>query len=399
MKIAPAPVTETNGLNTLGEYSIPESLQEAEFNDIACIASEICHTPVSLVSIISANGQSVKSVNEFINPGTSKELALYIRSLSYPDEIFFVPDLSKDDRFCDHPIVKEQPHLKFFAGLELVNSQGNPEGFLCIWDKNPGMLDTNRTNALKSLARQIVAKQELKITEQELRLKNAQLNGAYEDLEKFTYIASHDLKSPLNNIISLTHLLKDGYNTKLDEEGNEYINYLNDAAYQLSDLVSGILSYSKSSQMLVDHKENINVATLIEEVTGLLNIRGNVSIDYRKCHREIYTSKIALKQIFLNLLHNAIKYNDKKHISITINLEEQDHLYTFEVKDNGIGIADEDKERIFKLFEKLNKKRKDRESMGIGLALVKRLVEKLGGEISVVSELSKGATFIFTIPQ
>ena len=149
--------------------------------------------------------------------------------------------------------------------------------------------------------------------------------------------------------------------------------------------------------MLVDIRERILVAGLIDEVAGLLNIPENVAILYHKDELTIYTSRIALKQILLHLLHNAIKYNESEQVIIEVFFTEDDTNYYFEIKDNGQGIAEEDKVKIFELFEKLHGKIKDGESMGIGLAIAKRLVGKLGGSIRVNSEIGKGTSFIFSI--
>ena len=314
------------------------------------------------------------------------------------DEIFIIPDLSKDKKYKNNSLVKETPNAVFYAGVRLVDAEGKSLGALCILDTRPGSLDDKQIMALKALARQVAALLELNSKVGQLKQKQDELKMAYADLAKIAHIASHDLKSPLNNIISLTHLLKEDYGTKFDAEGTEYVNYLNDAAYQLSDMVSGILSYSRSSQLLVEHKEDIDIAVLIAEVTGLLNIPEKTTIKYPK-EGVIHTSRVALKQILLHLLHNAIKYNTKSKMKIEVIFSEDDAAYHFEVKDNGPGIAEEDKEKIFELFEKLHGKIKDGESMGIGLAIVKRLVEKLRGTIRVDSELDKGSSFIIAIPK
>ena len=167
----------------------------------------------------------------------------------------------------------------------------------------------------------------------------------------------------------------------------------------MSALVAGILNYSRSSSIILDQKENIIVSGLIEEVKGLMNIPRNVKIAFETVTPEIYTSRIALKQILLNLVDNAIKYNDKNKISITIHFRDDNDTYTFEVKDNGPGITEDDQKRIFDLFTKLKNSSKDGKSSGVGLSIVKRLVEKLRGTITVQSELGIGTSFIFTLPK
>ena len=399
MKSATIPVNEQERLAALDEYDILDSLPEADFDDITRIASEICHTPISLVTIIHANRQWFKSRHGFPWSEIHRDISFCAHAMHAPEEVFIVPDAAKDDRFHDNPLVTGEADISFYAGIPLINPEGFVLGTLCVFDTKPNDLTPGQVGTLRSLARQIVCQLELRKKVLQLNETQAELKNAYADLEKFSYIASHDLKSPLNNIISLTHLLKDGYSSKLDEEGNEYINFLNDAAYQLSDLVTGILSYSRSSQMLLEHLEQINLTELIGEVIGLLSVPANTTITYDKSTKEIYTSRIALKQILLNLLHNAIKYIDKPSRKIKIVCTEEPSAYIFEVRDNGPGIAEENQEKVFELFERLQKKSQNGESLGIGLAIVKRLVEKLGGTIKIVSEMTKGTSFIFTIPR
>ena len=393
MNIVPVSKNEQNKVKTQVEYYNLDTLPEVDVNDICRIASEICHTPISLVCIVDANRQWLKAFDTPGNTDIPEGFPFYDQ-----DSILIIPDLLKDKKHNAHIYVTGELHAVFYIGVRLINSEGNKIGTLCVLDTKPRELTEGQVKALQSLGKQVSSLLELNGKAMLLKKKQAELTMAYADLGKIAHIASHDLKSPLNNIISLTHLLKEDYGTQFDAEGTEYVNFLNDAAYQLSDLVSGILSYSRSSQLLVEHKENIDIPSLIEEVKGLLNIPSKTVIKY-PAEGTIYTSRVALKQILLHLFHNSIKYNDKSKMKIDVIFSEDYITYYFEVKDNGPGIAEEDKERIFELFEKLHGMKKDGESMGIGLPIVKRLVEKLGGTITVNSEINNGTSFSFTIPK
>lgn len=397
MNIAALPHNEQERLKALNDYYILDTLLETDFDDITRLASEICHTPISLVSIIDARRQWIKSSTGFQVTEIGRDKAFCAHTINHPDEIFVINDLSTDERFKWNPYVMEAPHVRFYAGVPLVTPEGYALGTLSVWDHQPRTLTEDQIKTLRSLARQVVTQLELRKKIMQLNSNEAELKRAYADLEKFSVIASHDLKSPLNNIISICNLLGSEYGTRLDAEGNEYINYLNDAATQLSGLVSGILNYSRSSQLLTEDKEHIKIAELIEEVKNLLNAPAHATISYRKDDTIIFTSRIALKQILLNLLQNAIKHNDKPHINIDVDFTEGPKDFTFTVRDNGVGIAESDAEKIFDLFETLH--HKNGESTGIGLSVVKRLVEKLGGAINVDTSLPVGTAFIFTIPQ
>ena len=399
MQIAPLPANEQERLRALKEYHILDTIPEAEFDAITHLASEICHTPVAMVTLVDAHRQWFKSKHGSLASETSRDLSFCAHAINTPYEVFIVPDASKDERFADNPLVTGEPNIIFYAGVPLVNPEGYALGTLCISDSQPKELSKKKIKALQSLARLVVAQFEQRKNIIHLRHSQDELRNAYADLESFSTIAAHDLKSPLNNIITITHLLEDDYSAKLDAEGNEYIGFLKATANQMSALVAGILNYSRSSSIILDQKENIIVSGLIEEVKGLMNIPRNVKIAFETVTPEIYTSRIALKQILLNLVDNAIKYNDKNKISITIHFREDNDTYTFEVKDNGPGITEDDQKRIFDLFTKLKNSSKDGKSSGVGLSIVKRLVEKLRGTITVQSELGIGTSFIFTLPK
>ncbi len=389
------PANEQERLRELQELYILDTLPEADFDDITRLAAEISQTPVSLVGLIDAERQWFKSKHGIEADEISREQAFCTHTISAAGEPLIVNDLSKDDRFRNNPLVTGDPHILFYAGFPLVTHSGHAVGTLCVWDHAPKKLSDQQVRTLKALAHQLVTQLELRKKILQVKRHNSELQRAYADLEKFSSIASHDLKSPLNNIISITHLLKDGYGAKLDHDGNEYIDYLNTAAYELSGLVSGILHYSRSSQITMDNKECFGVTEIIEEVKKLLQLKPNCTVTYDNGVESIYTSRIAVKQILLNLIQNGIKYNDKENIIIGISASEDLSYYHFTVTDNGMGIAEEHLDKIFDLFETVDKS--EGHSTGIGLAVVKRLVEKLGGEISVTSTPGSGTTFSFTI--
>ena len=399
MRVAPLPANEKESM--IGKHGayVPDTLPDADFDDIIQITSQICGTPASLVSVIDADRQWFKSMNGLGTSAIRDYLPLSAGVAGKPGELFMIPDLTKDKRFQDHPSLGKSPIIVFYAEVPLLSSVGHILGSLCIMDNVAGKLDAKQAIALQALARHIVSRIELREMTAQYKKKQTELKMAFEDLGKIAHIASHDLKSPLNNIISLTHLLKEDYAPKFDDDGREYIDYLNDAAYYLSDLVSGILSYTRISLQPVELKENISIPRLAEEVIGQLNLPPNIVINYPKGDVDIYTSRTALKQIFLHLLHNAIRYNVSDPVKVDITFKEDSESSYFEVKDNGPGIAEVDKEKIFELFEKLSGKIKDGESMGIGLAIVKRLVEKLDGTIKLNSAASEGSSFLVTIPK
>ncbi len=395
MKVARLPVNEQERLKSLNEFFLLDSLPDGDFINFTKLASEICggDTNCGLVDIdrhwskFAVGTPSSTLLNDLVfGPGSSNK------------DLIIVPDTKSESDYAGKDSVIENPGVRFFARIPLFTEQKKVIGALCILGVKPLNLCDEQVLALKTLATQVVRHLYLLKKISDLNQLQIEQKSAYADLEKFSFVASHDLRSPLNNIISLTQILKEDFAEQLNEEGRDYINFLNNAANQLADLVSGILEYSRSSQILVDNKEEIIMPELIGEVKKLLNAPDHILVKYDVNDHKIRASKIALKQILLNLCDNAIKHNDKAEGLINVRFEDGPRFYTFEVADNGPGIPKQDQKRVFELFERANNNHSRAiEGIGVGLSIVKRLVEKSGGEIRVVSEPGKGTSFIFTI--
>jgi signal transduction histidine kinase len=219
-----------------------------------------------------------------------------------------------------------------------------------------------------------------------------------EDLERFALVAAHDLKTPLINISSLSQLFLKQYKETLDSEGLEMLEMIISSSDNLIGLIDGLLHYSKAESLLREEKSNIDLVSLIKDIEGLFNYDHNLNLVIKSDLTHIIVNKTAIHQILINLVTNAIKYNDKERVEIGLGVADLDTCYRFYIEDNGPGIAAEYQEKIFKIFEKLTATDKfGRPGNGIGLATVKKIVEKLGGSIHVESELGRGAKFIFTL--
>lgn len=398
MKVAKLPINENERIKALKEYSILDTLPEDDFDNITKLASEICGTGISLVSLVDTDRQWFKSRHGLPVEETPREIAFCSHAINHPNELFIVTDSREDQRFFDNPLVTDKPNVIFYAGVPLVNPKGFPLGTLCVIDNEPKQLEPNQVAALKSLANVVVKLLELKKTNSQLEATQKDLKRKNEELEQFAYVASHDIKSPLANIISLTEMLEEDYGDKIDEKGKGVLKYLNSASHTLKNLVDGILHHYKSDQIKITEKEQINLQIALMGIISIVDSKGEFEINFPEEFAQIITNKTAFEQIFINLIANAIKYNDKPKGVIDITFEESKKFYRFSIKDNGPGIAVSDQQKVFKLFTNLGKTdRFNQVGTGVGLSTVKKLVEKLDGEIILRSELGNGATFIFTI--
>ncbi|MBN2271348.1 MAG: HAMP domain-containing protein [Sedimentisphaerales bacterium] len=225
----------------------------------------------------------------------------------------------------------------------------------------------------------------------------AKLQIANKDLSDFAYIVSHDLKAPLRGIKTLTEWIIADYADKIDDQGREQMNLLSNRVDRMHNLIEGILQYSRVGRV----KEDLAVVDLNEavaEVVDLIAPPGNISITTDNELPTITCEPTRIRQVFQNLLSNAVKYMDKPQGKISIACVEDDDYWKFSVTDNGPGIEEKYFEKIFQMFQTLSA-RDEFESTGVGLTVVKKIVEMYGGKIWVQSVPGEGSTFLFIFPK
>jgi signal transduction histidine kinase len=396
--LPPIPANEAERQAELDLLGILDTLPEEEFDNLTKLAAQICGTPISLVSLIDINRQWFKSKQGLDATETSREFSFCAHAINNPYEVFIVQDSRQDQRFANNPLVTGHPNVVFYAGVPLVTKSGNALGSFCVIDNEPRTLNPGQIESLRALAKQVVRLFELRKINVELEKSKNELALKNDELEKFAYTVSHDIKAPLSNIVIAANIIKEDYSSKLDEEGNNMINYLVGSSVKAKSLIDGILSYHMSDTLLNQKTESIELLLLLKTLGEFITIRENVEFKYPEKDTMLTTNRIALEQIFINLANNAIKYNDKEKVAITFGFKEDSTHYYFSVKDNGQGIPAEKINSIFNLFTTLgNTDRYGSQGTGIGLSTVKKLVERMGGKIGVTSTLGIGTEFTFSI--
>jgi signal transduction histidine kinase len=256
------------------------------------------------------------------------------------------------------------------------------------------------TTSMVNLDREIVdrkkAEHALYDLNKELKAAVERLTIANRELSEFAHVAAHDLKAPLRAIGSLAGLLSVDYRDRLDEQGRGYLDMLVRRTERISELISGILRYSEVGYE--NEKQQVNLNDIIDGVIAEVVPPKNIDIIKDTNFPTILCNRIHIIQVFKNLISNAIKFMDKPRGYVRLSCVEEGDFWKFSVADNGCGIEQKYFKKIFKVFQTLIR-RDEMESTGIGLSVVRRIIEKYDGKIWVESEPEKGSTFYFTLPK
>ena len=397
MIVPKLPENESERQKAVNKYKNLHSLSNESYDNITSLVASICNMPISLISIIDEDKNYFKSTFGLETEENLRSLSFCGHAINDSEAITIVNDSRIDERFCNNPFVLNGSAI-FYAGVPLTTKDGYKIGTLCVFDDKPRQLDDNQKKALKILAEQVMILFEKEYQNTILNVLQEQLKTTNENLEKFAGVVSHDLKSPLANIISLTNLIEEENEGFLNDDSKMYLSYLKSASYSLRNYIDGILNFYKSDSLLVCNKQEFKLDDLLTEVKNILPISSNVSIESNFENVVITTNKAALQQVFLNLISNALRYNSKENSLVKIIFSQDDKHLKFTVSDNGNGIESKNFKKIFDLFEVVDDVNFDKEKgSGIGLATVKKVVESLGGTISVNSIVGQGSDFSFSL--
>ncbi|MFB9862296.1 sensor histidine kinase [Rufibacter immobilis] len=395
------PANEAQRLQALDRYQILDSLPEKDFDDLTKVAAAICQTPISLITLVDTDRQWFKSVLGLEASETPRDLAFCAHAINNPEAPFIVPDATKDARFSENPLVTGDPNVVFYAGVTLNTPDGHALGTLCVIDHKPHELSADQLEALKALANQAMGQMELRRKNIELEALNQEIKVLNQNLTEFSYRVTHDLKTPLRGIKSLSEWLLEEYTPKLDDQGINYLNLIQKRSSQLQHLIDGILLFSKSTNLRLREPDQVDLKELLGEILDHCKMPPSIKVEQPADTIVVPSHRIGLYQILQNLITNSVKYMDKPAGLISIDYRLQPKGFSLTVMDNGPGIAQDLREKAFHLFETLGSKIEAQDdSLGIGLATVKSLTEKMGGTVRLTDrpDGETGACFVLSFP-
>lgn len=241
--------------------------------------------------------------------------------------------------------------------------------------------------------------QQLKESYQQLKASNQQLEESNKNLEQFAYIASHDMKAPLRNIVSFSQLLKRKLSKTGSDDELEYLGFIERSGRKMNELIQGILDFSTVQTKTKIEKKAIDLNVLMNDIT--LNLKAeieeqNAILDFSDLPT-VQANELQIIQVFQNLISNGLKYNRSEKPTIKITYQTAPKHFVFLVEDNGIGMEKEYFDKIFEMFQRLNSGT-EFTGTGIGLAICKKIALLHGGDLSVLKSSDLGSVFRFVLP-
>ncbi len=392
------PANEAERQKEVEKYQILDTLPIENYDSITALMAYVFGSPISLVSILDRERNFLKSHHGVPFNEDPRDRSFCGHTIMQEGEIMIIPDASKDDRFADNPLVTEMG-VRFYAGSPLINDKGFKIGALCVFDVEPKEISEYQVQALVNMAQQVMIVMESHFQNHLLQKAQKELVQRNENLKKFANIVSHDLKSPISGITNIANILETNLKDKVDEETNDWLGLIQKSCFSIASYIDGILSFYQSEELLNSNRETVVLEGLFKELKYACTIEKDIHISIDSTLKELRVNRGALMQILMNLVTNAVKYNSSTQRNIVLSIQEIEGKYIFEVKDNGDGINELEAKSIFELFETTSNTDCNGEmGTGIGLSIVKKLLEKLDGSISYVTKPGQGSTFTFSLP-
>lgn len=394
MQSAPLHDQEAQRLQELLRLEILDTQDEAAFDELTELASQICGTSISLISLIDSHRQWFKSRVGLEATQTPRELAFCAHAI-LQEAIFEVPNALEDARFADNPLVTDDPDIRFYAGMPLVTNSGYPIGTLCVIDKESKKLNDQQKRALEILAKQVMS-------QLELRLNYKKLQRIDKEREKIFSVIAHDLRSPFTSLLGMAKRLSEKADTLTSDKIQMMAQGVLSSSSQIYQVLDELMQWTQQRMGNKPYNPKLNTLfPLVQESIDIL--RDSIQIKNIQCENRVdlgaqaWVDGAIFKAIVRNLVANSIKYSPEEgSIVISSSTTPTDLIIT--VKDQGKGIPLGVIERLFKDVVDSEKDTEGKIGTGLGLSLCAELISTQKGKIWVDQAYNQGACIHFSFP-
>lgn len=391
---APVPPDESARLAELEAFRILDTLPEESYDDITRLASQICDTPIALVSLVDHDRQWFKSRIGLETTETSRDVAFCAHAIVKSDEMLVVPDATVDDRFADNPLVLGDPGIRFYAGAPLVTESGHAIGALCVIDRKPRLLTTDQRLALSALARQVMAQMSLRQALDHVSRQQEELTEAIRQRDTVVAAVSHELRTPLTAVLGFIDVLREPETELADGEREEFLTTAAGQAEELSHIIDDLLVAARLEQnTLRVTRVPVNLQAQIAQVVEGLDATSR-EIEIEALPVRAWGDPGRVRQIIRNLITNALRYGGPE---IGVAAYVDGSTAHIRVRDNGAPIPSDDVEVIFSPYRVGSSQAETTASVGLGLAISRQLAQLMGGDITYRHD-SSNSVFDLALP-
>jgi signal transduction histidine kinase len=377
---------EAERLQALRSYGILDTAIEPAFDDITRIASYVCQTPISLISLVDEGRQWFKSEVGLGIRETPLEQSICAHAL-LEHSFLEVPDTTADARFDCNPLVTGSPHLRFYAGALLRTADGLPLGTVCVLDDKPRQLTSEQRDILAALARQVMSQMEFR---RALLLSDR----LQRNISRLMAVAGHDLKQPLQVMVIAIDRIR---NKLTDPRDRERLGLAIDAGMRMAEELDRLAETSVLQTGLgAPVLKSFPVSDIFESIVHTWHLHAEAKglrLVVVPSEARIVSDPGMLRAIIGNLVGNAIKYTERGRV--LVGCRKRGNFVSIEILDSGSGIPAEQLGAIFDAFHQINPAS---EGLGLGLSIVRRTAEALGHAIALKSDLARGSHFTVLVP-
>ncbi|MEL6961619.1 MAG: GAF domain-containing sensor histidine kinase [Pseudomonadota bacterium] len=419
----PLPHDEVGRLAELERYRILDTPEEHVFNQITQLTSRVFDAPIALISLIAARRQWFKAKVGLTACETSRDVAFCTHTV-LGEEVLVVPDATLDPRFCDNPLVTGPPHIRFYAGTPLIAPTGHKLGTLCVIDTKPRkQFDSKDKRTLRDLSALVIDQFDLQRVGGERRDQESLLIKQNEELERqraelqlaldqekeltslqrqFVSMVTHELRTPLAVIDGNAHRILRLSDQVTSDKAKNAVTTIRRSVGRLVELMESVLSASRLEAGAVKFDPELCDPTpvIVDTIGSYIELHPDreISVDIERLPKDVTMDVKLMRQVFSNLIANAIKYSPEGgKITVRGEVDAGDKV-VFSFVDEGVGIPKDELSQLFQRFFRATTSAGIAGS-GIGLHMVKSMVEMHGGDITVTSEAGQGSVFSVRLPQ